>query len=145
MENNTEEKERFFAQYYGQEVAFIPDYDQGETLIKAKVNKVEEIAYLELKSLSSITDEHAIEVYCRNLLGFPKEKAYATYVGYKNNILSIGIECINYPHLKREFWDINYLDVFRADYLRSKGYAIPYLGISVEELISRGWAKIKEQ
>lgn len=31
----------------------------------------------------------------------------------------------------------------RADYLRSKGYALPWMGLSVEDLVSYGWVKIK--
>lgn len=31
-----------------------------------------------------------------------------------------------------------------ADYLRSKGYALPYMGISVEDQIKYGWIKLTE-
>lgn len=62
MENTLENKAKFFAQYYGQKVALIPDYDEGLDLIKAVVSRVQEIKCLELKSLSDIKDEDAIEV-----------------------------------------------------------------------------------
>jgi hypothetical protein len=29
------------------------------------------------------------------------------------------------------------------DYLRSKGYSVPWMGISVEEQVQRGWIKLK--
>lgn len=29
------------------------------------------------------------------------------------------------------------------DYLRSRGYALPWMGLSVEELVNRGWVKLK--
>lgn len=32
-----------------------------------------------------------------------------------------------------------------ADYLRSKGYAIPWLYLSVKDLVEYGWIKLKEQ
>jgi hypothetical protein len=32
-----------------------------------------------------------------------------------------------------------------VDYLRSKGYALPFLGMSVEEQINLGWIKLKEE
>lgn len=30
------------------------------------------------------------------------------------------------------------------DYLRSKGFALPFMGISVEEMVQAGWIKLKE-
>jgi hypothetical protein len=32
---------------------------------------------------------------------------------------------------------------FITDYLRSKGYALPFMGLSVEQQISYGWVKLK--
>ena len=41
-----------------------------------------------------------------------------------------------------EISDFVYADR-KVDYLRSKGYAIPWNGISVEEMIEFGWVKLK--
>jgi hypothetical protein len=30
------------------------------------------------------------------------------------------------------------------DYLRSKGYALPWMGLSVDELVEYGWVKLKD-
>ena len=31
-----------------------------------------------------------------------------------------------------------------CDYFRSKGYALPYMDLSVEDLVKYGWVKLKE-
>lgn len=31
------------------------------------------------------------------------------------------------------------------DYLRSKGYVLPWMGLSVEKLVEYGWVKLKEK
>ena len=31
-----------------------------------------------------------------------------------------------------------------VDYLRSKGYALPWMDLSVEDLVKYGWIKLKE-
>ena len=36
----------------------------------------------------------------------------------------------------------NWLHVF--DYLRSKGYALPWMDLLVEDLVEYGWVKLKE-
>ncbi len=39
--------------------------------------------------------------------------------------------------------DDEYLALHSADYLRSKGYAMPFMGLSVETMIEYGWIKLK--
>ena len=43
------------------------------------------------------------------------------------------------------YWPVypTHVCVMNIDYLRSKGYALPWLGLSVEEMIEAGWIKIK--
>jgi len=31
-----------------------------------------------------------------------------------------------------------------VDFLRSKGYALPFMGLSVDELVNYGWIKFKQ-
>jgi len=35
------------------------------------------------------------------------------------------------------------VSAINIDYLRSKGYALPWMGLSVEELVDAGWVKLK--
>jgi len=44
--------------------------------------------------------------------------------------------------LMEESKTINEL-IFAVDFLRYKGYALPWMGISVEEQVSRGWIKLR--
>lgn len=56
MENNLESKAKFFAQYWAQRVGF---YDKFSNWIIGGHIPLHEIEYLQLKHLSSITDEDA--------------------------------------------------------------------------------------
>lgn len=140
--NNKYNKEKFFAQYWQQLVLFSTEDGvlfpvNGITLIDIEKD------YLLLKSLSDITDKDAIEVYCSNLIGFPKHQANLIKKYFSNGILSVQISHKNYNHLAEIFLDTNYFDLRRVDCLRSKGYALPYMDLSINDLISYGWIKIK--
>ena len=45
--------------------------------------------------------------------------------------------------LFQEFDDLE-LSIKTGDYFRSKGYALSYMGLSVEDLVEYGWIKLKE-
>lgn len=129
-ENKPEEKAKYFAQYWGQECLFSGRSEQKEPY-KANysgfqmLDKYPEICYLQLKPLSSISDEDAIEVA---MIESPdlKESHYKGFGQYLINNLSTSI--VN-----------NKIAI--ADFLRSRGYLLPYRDLSVEELINIGWAK----
>ncbi len=144
MENTLVNKEKFFALYIRQRVLvnnFCTESANGVVTITALdyLHNTEMYCYLMLKPLSSITDEDAIEVAKL----FWKEDKYHTikngkyYVGtinqfHENPIVEYGIEM--YPHNA----------LLMCDFLRSKGYALPFLDLSVSELINYGWVKLKE-
>lgn len=138
LENTIENKARFFALYFNQkvfthveykndEVDYVTDLSFGFMRRDGKDNKY----LLELKPLSSITEEDAIGV-C-DLLGHDKSKSTAE-TGRK--VLETRI--YSYKTKNADF----ILEIF--DFLRSKGYALPYLGAPVETLQSWGWIKLKE-
>ena len=118
----TDVKCRFFAQYFGVRVFQnelnkqynYVNYSYPLTLEK-DFNK-EIIEFLELKPLSKITDEDAISMY-RGL-----ERNYESSNQFLEDYKSIG-----------------FLEQSEVDFLRSKGYAVPYMEYSVEDLISFGW------
>jgi len=39
---------------------------------------------------------------------------------------------------------LNHLTPSNFDYLRSKGYALPWMGLSVEQMVEAGWVKLHE-
>jgi hypothetical protein len=139
-ENNLELKTRFFALYWGQDIA--KDYDDSlHITVNPHIVEWTNNFYLELTPLSQISDEDAIEV-AKILFGddiseselkvwLPKISANL------RNQFGSNIFPIMQPYFSIS-WQV-------ADYLRSKGYALPYLGISVEEQIELGWIKLKEE
>ena len=137
MENTLKNKKIFFAQYWGQDVVIHPD--QYPTSLEDVVEAIHinfltndyENTYLELKPLSSITDEDLRHIY----------NNYARKT-YKTTIDSIKGIIINLKNFESRKWD--YLSIEAWDYLRSKGYALPFHDLSINELIEYGWIKIKE-
>lgn len=98
-----------------------------------------------LKPLSSITDEEIIDI--ANILMRGREYDYYMYESELNmKVIKtypkgedglggwFGIYAIapNNKEFTLEVWD----------YLRSRGYALPWMGLSVEELQNRGWIKL---
>lgn len=107
IQNTLENKARFFAQYWGQKVF--------KTSLKQEIphknnfgKSIQFNDFLELKPLSQINDEDAIN------LGY----------GYASHLKS---------NLDRNI-----------DQLRNLGYALPYMDLSVEDLVEYGWVKLKE-
>lgn len=131
MENNLDNKAKFFAQYWGQAVM---RYDTGNVIygVEGKlVNTVDEKDYLQLKPLSSISDEDAIELWDKLYLNNTwanKEKIYAVHT-------SIGLDSNDYT-----FFEVQII----VDFLRSKGYALPFGGLSVEQLVKYNWLRLSE-
>lgn len=116
MENNLENKTLFFAQYYGQKVEYWKEEDFTYTVDCITTPQ----ACLNLTPISQITDEDAAYIH----FGATAEQ-FLIY--YNQNTEKI----------------IQFISAKDYDYLRSKGYALPFLGLSVEELISYGWLRLK--
>lgn len=132
MENTLENKARFNALYFGQKVYWQENGEGGKSLPPIEVNPItlieSEHCKMLLKSISSITDEDALEV--ANILTIDKEDLV---LDWKQEMIEI---------LSSEFaTTANSLHRFShaCDWLRSKGYALPYMGLSVEKLIEYGW------
>lgn len=131
MKNNKENKAKFFAQYWGQEIMKEFDDDLSETVYMsnphANKSNISEY-YLELKPLSKITDEDA--KYIADL--FTDEDG-DVFTGK----MIVEMVC--------EFTEESYLynlNCQAVDYLRSKGYALPYLNLKIDNLIEYGWVKL---
>jgi hypothetical protein len=136
--NTLENKAKFFAQYHLQKVLCVRIEDaedkKGFEVNFTDWKTMHPDSYLELKPLSQISDEDAIEV----------AKMYT-------------IERENFEVMKNSFgkvfvsWGDSYFEKLliedvitkskTVDYLRSKGYALDWNGITVEKQISFGWIK----
>jgi hypothetical protein len=138
-----QDKQAFFAQYWGQNVFcikthFITDevpfnesgieIDQHIFPIKLdrKVygNVESRDYYLELTDLRNITDDHAIEVV---YMIWPKDRGGR-----------VDLEFAKGPLLGA--WATR-RDV--ADFLRRNGYLLPYAGYTTDQILSMGWVKLK--
>lgn len=147
MENTLENKVIFLNQYLGQNV-ILYDVKRPVKLIGSMYNVVyleykREIKYVavenvvaELTPLSMISDEDAIE--CANILidkgDSIRDKEDAKKHYWRGLILSL-----------RESSDVFLSNTHIYQYLQSKDYALPYLGVSVEEQISRNWIKLRTE
>lgn len=129
MKNTPENKAKFFAQYWGQNVLKVPQFLegflQGYCTVRigsdSRWNVWVEKGFLELKPLSQITDEDAIEVA-------------KIHLGWSDS-------CTNWKQDDRLVYAADNPEV--VDFLRSKGYAVPFLGISVEQQMEWGWVKFR--
>lgn len=126
MENNLMNKSKFACLYWGQDVYKVCSgggrYYRVSSVCASNVIPCASEIYLELAPLSSITDEDRDEI-CNK---------YATHIG----------EFIDPDHFHFVILDIQD-EQFVLDYLRSRGYALPFMGLSVEELVKRNWIKLK--
>ena len=116
--NETAVKCRFFAQYWGTKTLYVGGVGLVE-IGKGGWNLKHPDFFLQLKPLSKITDEDAISMY-RGL-----ERNYESANQFLEDYKSIG-----------------FLEQSEVDFLRSKGYAVPFMGYSVDELVKMGWVQL---
>lgn len=140
MKNSPEIKLHFFSSYLGQKIMSCVHYNVEKLyrLSMARLlmleTKIDDGYYLSLKPLSKISDEDCLEIY--NLIT-PNGKA-------DNKILSGKAYVSGYDKEEIERAHTTYEAVLIIDFLRSKGYALPYMGVTVEEQIEWGWIKLKK-
>lgn len=129
-EINNKNKVKFFALYWAQKVFVNPllgDEPVRNTYLFTE-DEPEDISYeyLQLKPLSSISDEDAIEL------------GYSTCDDPLNSNYGMSASgCFFDDWTQREEMLMS-----DSDYLRSKGYALPWMGLSVEEMVEAGWIKL---
>lgn len=113
MENNLENKAKFFAQYFNSQAIWRTselNENVDEVTWELKNFKyLNETDYLELKPFSSITDEDAKKI------------------GFRDS-----------DHFKFDASPANW-----KDELRLLGYAVEWVNLSVEKQLEYGWIKLK--
>ncbi len=145
-ENTLENKAKFFAQYWGQHLIIMGSFLRK--IDNLTLDSIENDDFLELKPLSQISDEDVIQgiTYLYNItreaLGEILEiKHYDTF----SSITTIGIGCNFKTSRSIHHWrGTKKIGSVEADYFRSKGYALHYMDLSVEDLIEYGWVKLEE-
>ena len=122
MENTLENKAKFFALYWGQKIIASEKFNSDSRYLIDGC-KIIDYEYLELKPLSSISGEEAKQV--------------ARLEGFIERLFASGIMVIDtYAGIEDR------MPASIVDYLRSRGYALPYMGITVEQQIEYGWVKL---
>lgn len=115
-----EEKEQYFAQYWGQRV-----FKMGKTSpVGIVAHLYIEEGYLELTNLKNISDEDAIAV--SNMLEVFVAEHFITALITGDHYIC---------RIKRS--------IHAYQYLQSKGYALPWRQYTVEDLINEGVLKLK--
>ena len=117
--NETAVKCRFFAQYWRQQVQRYENNNYKKVVNGFIETNLQDKDYLLLKPISKITDEDAISMY-RGL-----ERNYESANQFLEDYKSIG-----------------FLVQSEVDFLRSKGYAVPFMNYSVEDLVKMGWVQL---
>jgi hypothetical protein len=130
-EINNENRRKFEALYFGQDVF----WSCREPMEKTNILDARKLARpfskydaIELKPLSLISDEDAIEV-AKMMVGERFE-----------NSKIIGQAYAHWLHKEPNY----NLDWKVVQYFRKKRYACPFEGLSVEEMIEAGWIKLVE-
>lgn len=146
-EINFENKAKFFAMYWGQDiVSSESDWDwfkdqrifyKSEEIITS-IHK--ENYFLSLIPLSQISDEDAIEVARIENAWELRDEHENIYFIKRGKSISRQI----YEQLSDGFsiWLSADKYLLTIDHLRSKGYALPWMGFSVEEMIEASWVKL---
>lgn len=137
MENNSENKLKFFAQYFYQKVLKHKNFNEigfvNDTLIHS-INFIDNY-YLELRSIESITDDECIEYFN---LKHSNSKFLINEVERKTKILDIKNE-VGWLRIREKFTSIE------IDFFRSKGFLVPFMNITTDQILEFGWAKIKDK
>jgi len=134
-------KERLFAQYWGQEVGcdkYSDSYEVNSSTLSG--SSLLSVTHLLLADLSKITDEHLIEV--AKIIGRNNSP-----IGCENNpLMAAKAVCYWFNENKGDYE--NFISASRWEhlisFLRSKGYALPFQGITVEQQIERGMIKLRK-
>ena len=131
-ENTLENKAKFFAQYWGQHLIIMGSFLR--IIDHVTLCNIENDDILQLKPLSKISDEYCILIF---------NKFFPNAIKYSNAEKIYDIK----SSIKSNFSEDVIIDedfIFYTDFMRSKGYALPYIDLSVEDLIEYGWIKLEE-
>lgn len=126
MENTIENKQRFFALYMFQKVL---RHGQYLDTVTPAWNWAHEAFSLELKPLSAISDEDLLWLG-RNANDYPNSQ-YNEDLKYCKDLVR---RYLSRPPM---------MNFEATDYLRSKGYLLPFMDLTIDQILAYKWAVIK--
>lgn len=136
MENTPENKEKFMTQYWGQNLVKTGVYQYK---VDSSINLKHPDFYLELTPLISISDEDV-----KHLIGELYEGCIIYKIEKEGVWTKVKIKWDWKGKTKRRINYIFALELENYQYLQSKGYSLPWMGLSINQLIEYGWVKLKE-
>lgn len=135
--NNQQEKERFFAAHWGQRILKYEGDSNNYEVSVIHMPYSKQHKFLELKPLSSITDEDAIAIWKM----FRVEENEA---GYDTSWQKFKEEVIKSGEIAFGLWDFYHNCMDAYDKARELGYAVAFNGYSVEQMIEMNWLTLTE-
>lgn len=126
-EISSENKAKFFGLYIEQDVLHGQWGVNGNLIDLIGTKETYGKYWIELAHIYSITEEHVIEA-----AKIMKCEHHLDQKNIQEGIYEIKV-AIKYDSLT---W-------LCVEYLRSKGYALPWMGLTVEEMVEAGWIKLK--
>ncbi len=134
MKNTLENKAKFFSLYYGQNIRGWNEDNQGRVAKVGPTYMTKRIiseCHLKLEPLKAITDED--KKYLERYL-------FGELIEFQILETSVFINTFSRRMGQKQRPIMNQ----QLDYLRSKGYALPFGELSVEQLIEYGWCRLIE-
>jgi len=133
-ENNIKNKIKFFAQYYGQNIFKVSKKATVFQLVDAYfLNRIDSDSLIELKSVRGILDDDAVQIAMMLNCHVQKMSSY-NEVQLKAYCIGRGLDFANRSD--------SFVNVYQ--FLQSKGYALPYMDLSVQDLVDYGWIHLKD-
>lgn len=126
-------KSRFFVQYWGVKALYIGGVGIVE-VGKGGWNLNHPDFFLQLKSISNITNVDALKAV--DLLGNSSHLSEESRISQFKQLFespNFWVKQTNIPLNK---------SLLMFDFLRSKGYVLPFMDLSVEKLIELGWVRV---
>lgn len=124
---------RFFVQYWGVKALYVGGVGVVE-VGKGGWNLNHPDFFLQLKLISNITDEDALKAV--ELLGNSSHLSEESQIFQFKQLFespNFWVKQTNIPLNK---------SLLMFDFLRSKGYVLPFMDVSVEKLIELGWVRV---
>ena len=148
-ENTLENKRKFFAQYWGQRnLLHVIDDDDIHLLLNDEMANDVKNWLLYLIPLSQISDEDVIQGIMITYNKTYDDLGEILEVKHYNTFSSITTTSAGQnfkTHRSFHHWNGDRkIGSKECDYFRSKGYALPWMDLSVEDLVEYGWIKLKE-
>lgn len=142
MNQQQQDKAAFFAQYIGSQLGGRKSFTDSQELTLSNFSSVVRYssAPLLLKPLSAITDEDAagmLSAICPTLIEKLDREDF--------NVREYADQMVAGFESERPIPGASFSDcVCAIDFLRSKGYLIPFRNYSTDQILEIGWAKLRE-